>query len=212
MDQAICTISVKRTYDVPEANPSLRRGSEMKETKTIYNKEESNKQIPYINKNKVINTLNTSNLNNNTNNTNNKIEIVETKNELVNLNINVTHIKETTSLTNTTNLKKEKPMEILDEKVPSEEALPREHLPVVEVPYIKEKLFPLKKKYCLVLDLDETLIHYKTDRNNPEDGEMLIRPYMYEFLNKVGQFYELILFTAGTEEVRKLFILIWNII
>ena len=70
----------------------------------------------------------------------------------------------------------------------------------VEHPYTKN--IPLNKKYCLVLDLDETLIHYKVDAKNPDDGEMLIRPYMYDFLTSLDKYYELILFTAGTEEVR----------
>lgn len=72
---------------------------------------------------------------------------------------------------------------------------------LVEAPYIKNS--ELTKKYCLVLDLDETLIHYKVDPSNSDDGDMLIRPYMFEFLNGLEKYYELILFTAGTEEVSK---------
>lgn len=67
-------------------------------------------------------------------------------------------------------------------------------------PYIRNN--PLKKKYCLVLDLDETLIHFKVDPNSPNDnGEILARPYLTEFLTTLEIYYELILFTAGTEEV-----------
>lgn len=70
---------------------------------------------------------------------------------------------------------------------------------VTDAPFIKNSI--LNKKYCLVLDLDETLIHYKYEASSPEEGEMLIRPYLFEFLNGVDKYYELILFTAGTEEV-----------
>lgn len=66
-------------------------------------------------------------------------------------------------------------------------------------PYIKNN--QLKHKYCLVLDLDETLVHYKVDPKNPDEGEMLVRPFMYDFLSSLEKHYELILFTAGTEEV-----------
>lgn len=68
-----------------------------------------------------------------------------------------------------------------------------------EAPYIKND--PLTKKYCLVLDLDETLVHYKVDSRNPDEGEMLVRPYMFECLSSLSKYYELILWTAGTEEV-----------
>lgn len=79
-----------------------------------------------------------------------------------------------------------------------------------EAPYIKNN--PLTKKYCLVLDLDETLIHYKVDPKNPDEGEMLVRPYMFDCLTNLSKHYELILWTAGTEDVStflKLYI-VWN--
>lgn len=70
----------------------------------------------------------------------------------------------------------------------------------VDSPFITNT--PLTKKFCLVLDLDETLVHFKIDSKVPNQGEIIIRPYLYEFLNQLSPFFELIMFTAATEEVR----------
>ncbi|CAD8046129.1 unnamed protein product [Paramecium sonneborni] len=48
------------------------------------------------------------------------------------------------------------------------------------------------KTYTLVLDMDETLIHF-TDQT----GHFLIRPFAHQFLQEMSQFYELVVFTAG---------------
>ncbi|CAD8044076.1 unnamed protein product [Paramecium primaurelia] len=48
------------------------------------------------------------------------------------------------------------------------------------------------KTYTLVLDMDETLIHF-TDQT----GHFLIRPFTHQFLQEMSQFYELVVFTAG---------------
>lgn len=53
------------------------------------------------------------------------------------------------------------------------------------------------RKYCLVLDLDETLIHFKNDNGR---AKFLIRPYTYNFLRNLRQYYELIIFTAAQKE------------
>lgn len=60
---------------------------------------------------------------------------------------------------------------------------------------IKTKL--TKRKYCLVLDLDETLIHFKNDNGR---AKFLIRPYTYNFLRNLEPHYELIIFTAAQKE------------
>jgi CTD small phosphatase-like protein 2 len=54
-----------------------------------------------------------------------------------------------------------------------------------------------KFKYTLVLDMDETLIHFFFTKNI---GMFFIRPYCFEFLNQLRQYYEIITFTAGTKE------------
>ena len=54
-----------------------------------------------------------------------------------------------------------------------------------------------KFKYTLVLDIDETIIHYFFTYIN---GMFFVRPYVYEFLNELKQYYEIVTFTAGTKE------------
>ena len=54
-----------------------------------------------------------------------------------------------------------------------------------------------KYKYTLVLDMDETLIHFFFTKNI---GMFFIRPYCFEFLSQMRQYYEIITFTAGTKE------------
>ena len=54
-----------------------------------------------------------------------------------------------------------------------------------------------KFKYTLVLDMDETLVHFFFTKNL---GMFFIRPYCFEFLNQLKEFYEIITFTAGTKE------------
>ena len=69
-------------------------------------------------------------------------------------------------------------------------------------PYLRTKN---NKNYSLVLDLDETLIHFKPG-NTEEDGVVMIRPGVPEFLEEVGKYYELILFTTSTQEYADLLI------
>lgn len=64
----------------------------------------------------------------------------------------------------------------------------------IKTPFIDKKN---KKKYTLVLDLDETLIHYKP---GIEGGKFLKRPFVNEFLNEMAKFYELIIFTAAQQD------------
>ena len=83
---------------------------------------------------------------------------------------------------------------------------------------IKDKVLPQNKnndKKTLVLDLDETLVHsgfnpfipssdiilkIKLD-NNLHDIHVLIRPGVEEFINKMSQFYEIVIFTASLSKV-----------
>ena len=67
----------------------------------------------------------------------------------------------------------------------------------VPIPFLKTKS---TKPYTLVLDLDETLIHFKSNPNNESSGKIMIRPYLYEFLRTIKEDYELIIFTAATQD------------
>jgi TFIIF-interacting CTD phosphatase-like protein len=53
--------------------------------------------------------------------------------------------------------------------------------------------------YTLVLDLDETLVHYFF---TPSGGCFLIRPHAFEFLESLSKMYELVIFTAAMKDVR----------
>jgi len=49
----------------------------------------------------------------------------------------------------------------------------------------------------LVLDLDETLVHYVDNFNT---GMILVRPGCHEFLMRLSQVFEIVIFTAGIKE------------
>jgi TFIIF-interacting CTD phosphatase-like protein len=66
-------------------------------------------------------------------------------------------------------------------------------------PYIKRHS---KKEYTLILDMDETLLNYKPS-NEEYKGTLRLRPYLYEFLDSVSVYYELIVFTASQQDVIK---------
>lgn len=55
--------------------------------------------------------------------------------------------------------------------------------------------------YTLVLDLDETLIHFEVDEDvDPEEedpGYYLIRPGAVRFLNELSEYWEIVVFTAA---------------
>jgi CTD small phosphatase-like protein 2 len=53
-----------------------------------------------------------------------------------------------------------------------------------------------KYKYTLVLDLDETLVHYISDN---ESAYIQIRPGAENFLKELSEFYEIVIFTAALQ-------------
>ena len=67
----------------------------------------------------------------------------------------------------------------------------------IEVPYLSQEIEG-EKIFTLVLDLDETLISFRL--NEKKHGILKIRPGLNLFLSNVGAKYELIIFTAGTQE------------
>ena len=70
-------------------------------------------------------------------------------------------------------------------------------------PYVRTKN---NKEYSLVLDLDETLVHFKEKMDGEGNGVLRIRPGINEFLDKVGKYYELIIFTTATQDYADLLI------
>ena len=54
-----------------------------------------------------------------------------------------------------------------------------------------------KYKFTLILDMDETLIHFFFTHIN---GMFFVRPYCLDFLNELNNIYEIITFTAGTKD------------
>jgi Dullard-like phosphatase family protein len=54
------------------------------------------------------------------------------------------------------------------------------------------------KTYTLVLDLDETLIHFV--ENEDGSSQFLIRPYAQYFLKQMAKYYELVIFTAAVQD------------
>ena len=54
-----------------------------------------------------------------------------------------------------------------------------------------------KYKYTLVLDMDETLIHYFFTHIS---GMFFVRPFCFDFLRELNDIYEIVTFTAGTKE------------
>lgn len=54
------------------------------------------------------------------------------------------------------------------------------------------------KQYTLVLDLDETLVHY--EQAEGEAGRFMIRPYARQFLQRLSEYYEIVIFTAAVRD------------
>lgn len=53
------------------------------------------------------------------------------------------------------------------------------------------------KEFTLVLDLDETLIHFES---NGKKSKFLVRPYTYDFINNLSKKFEIIIFTAAQKD------------
>jgi len=51
--------------------------------------------------------------------------------------------------------------------------------------------------YTLILDLDETLVHYFESAN---EGKFLVRTGAEEFLSEMAKYYEIVIFTAATQD------------
>jgi Dullard-like phosphatase family protein len=71
----------------------------------------------------------------------------------------------------------------------------------IEVPFIKHR--KSGKKFTLILDLDETIIYYPDEKIGVFDKSfkqhIQVRPFSKEFLKEVGEFFEIIIFTAASQ-------------
>ncbi|KRX06617.1 HAD-like domain [Pseudocohnilembus persalinus] len=72
-------------------------------------------------------------------------------------------------------------------------------LPKVYPPFLTPLEQEQKEKYSLVLDLDETLVHYQ-ESDDGEGGQFLVRPYAEQFLYEMSLYYEIVIFTAALQE------------
>ena len=65
---------------------------------------------------------------------------------------------------------------------------------------------PSKKKYTLVISLDETLIHFKKGNIKTNQGIIQLRPGILEFFEAIKPYYEIILFCNGNKKYSDLII------
>lgn len=56
---------------------------------------------------------------------------------------------------------------------------------------------PTAPPLTLVLDLDETLVHFE---ESEDGGEFLVRPFASEFIQRMAEMYEIIVFTAAVKD------------
>ena len=66
----------------------------------------------------------------------------------------------------------------------------------VKAPYLPE-IDHSKYKYTLVVDLDETLVHYVEEE---EKAYVQVRPYAEYFLSEMAKYFEIVIFTAASED------------
>ena len=83
----------------------------------------------------------------------------------------------------------------------------KENFALSPIPYITT---PSSKKYCLVLDLDETLIHFKVNHSHNDEGVLKLRPGISTFLEVIKDYYEIILFTEASEAYTELIMETFN--
>ena len=82
--------------------------------------------------------------------------------------------------------------------MPSPETIPAEVVPPLKI-ILSLPSSPAKNPegYTLVLDLDETLVHYYEHNG---EGSYRIRPGCEKFLKEMSELYEVCIFTAAMED------------
>ena len=71
-----------------------------------------------------------------------------------------------------------------------------ENLPQPDAPFFQPKKPDDKREYCLVLDLDETLVHYFEDEN---EAYVKVRMGTEKFIRELSKYCEIAIFTASTQ-------------
>jgi Dullard-like phosphatase family protein len=71
-----------------------------------------------------------------------------------------------------------------------------ENLPQPDAPFFQPKKPEDKREYCLVLDLDETLVHYFEDEN---EAYVKVRMGTEDFIRELSKYCEIAIFTASTQ-------------
>ena len=66
------------------------------------------------------------------------------------------------------------------------------------IPYLPPKDVKDIREYCLVLDLDETLVHY-IEEENQDHAYVKVRMGAETFINILSDFCEIVIFTASTQ-------------
>jgi hypothetical protein len=60
--------------------------------------------------------------------------------------------------------------------------------------------FRKSKKYFLICDIDETLFHFKITEEDEEQGILKIRPGVFQLIEEIRQYYEIILFSEADKD------------
>ena len=81
-------------------------------------------------------------------------------------------------------------------------SFPSKQFPQPEPPFLppKKKSDFTQKNYTLILDLDETLVRYEINETNPDEANVILRPGLFYFLNKVYPLFDLVIWTVATKE------------
>ena len=66
----------------------------------------------------------------------------------------------------------------------------------IKIPFLPQKKKDDKREYCLVLDLDETLVHFFEDNN---EAYVKVRMGAENFITALSQYCEIVIFTASTK-------------
>ena len=66
----------------------------------------------------------------------------------------------------------------------------------IKIPFLPP-LDTNKYKYTLVLDLDETLVHYIEEKDR---HYVQVRPFAEYFISEMGKYFEIVIFTSAEEE------------